>query len=134
MEDDKAKNHILPISQLGIMQMTRQRQEVSISTGLYTGCPYCNGRGIVKSPRTISVEIQRQITSVLRRHKPKDQENGNKDSLAMASLDPSVLERLPTPLRPVVRRATAHRPDDRFRSARQMARAGMLPVGSGPPQ
>jgi len=95
MEDDKAKNHILPISQLGIMQMTRQRQEVSISTGLYTNCPYCNGRGIVKSPRTISVEIQRQITSVLRRLKPKESQNGNESELAIrVMLNPTVLERL----------------------------------------
>lgn len=96
MEDDKAKNHILPISQLGIMQMTRQRQEVSIGTGLYTGCPYCNGRGIVKSPRTISVEIQRQITSILRRLKPKLLENGQaEDGLTIrVMLNPTVLERL----------------------------------------
>jgi len=96
MEDDKAKNHILPISQLGIMQMTRQRQEVSIGTGLYTGCPYCNGRGIVKSPRSISVEIQRQITSVLRRFKPKASENGQEDTglTIRVMLNPTVLERL----------------------------------------
>ena len=31
MSSDKAKNHILPISQLGIMQMTRQRQQESLS-------------------------------------------------------------------------------------------------------
>src|SRR5690606_9517784 len=35
MEKDKAKNHILPISQLGIMQMTRQRHKESVSSGLY---------------------------------------------------------------------------------------------------
>lgn len=96
MEDDKAKNHILQISQLGIMQMTRQRQEVSIGTGLYTGCPYCNGRGIVKSPRSISVEIQRQITSILRRIKPKESLNGQAESglTIRVMLNPTVLERL----------------------------------------
>ena len=31
MSEDKAKTHILPISQLGIMQMTRQRQQESLS-------------------------------------------------------------------------------------------------------
>jgi ribonuclease G len=36
MSEDKAKNHILPISQLGIMQMTRQRQQESLSSNLYT--------------------------------------------------------------------------------------------------
>lgn len=43
--------------------------------------------------------------------------------LAMAALDPSVLERLPVPLRPIVRRATAHLPSDRYQTARDMALA-----------
>ena len=43
--------------------------------------------------------------------------------LAMASLDPTVLERLPAALRPVVRRSTAHRPSDRYTTAREMAEA-----------
>ncbi len=67
MAKDKAKCHILQISQLGIMQMTRQRHKESTFSGLYTGCPYCNGRGIVKSPRTMSVEIQRRLVSTIRR-------------------------------------------------------------------
>lgn len=67
MDKDKAKTHVLPISTLGIMQMTRQRQKESVSSGLYTACPYCQGRGIVKSSRTMSVEIQRRLVSVIRR-------------------------------------------------------------------
>lgn len=67
MDKDRAKNHILPISQLGIMQMTRQRHKESVSSGLYAPCPYCQGRGIVKSSRTMSVEIQRRLVSVIRR-------------------------------------------------------------------
>ena len=94
MEDDRAKSHILPITQLGIMQMTRQRQEVSISTGVYAACPYCRGRGMVKAPRTISVEIQRQITSILRRLQPKGSDNGHEELTIRVMLNPTVLERL----------------------------------------
>lgn len=43
--------------------------------------------------------------------------------LAMAGLDPGVMERLPPTLRPIVRRATAHRPEDRYGDARTMAEA-----------
>lgn len=64
---DKAKNHILPISTLGILQMTRQRQQESLSSNLYTDCPYCRGRGIVKSATTMSVELQRKLAAVIRR-------------------------------------------------------------------
>jgi len=67
MEDDRAKHQILPISQLGMLQMTRQRHTESNTTSMYTDCPHCQGRGIVKNPRTVSVEIQRKLLSVIRR-------------------------------------------------------------------
>ena len=67
MADDRAKHQILPISQLGVLQMTRQRHTESNTTSMYTACPHCQGRGIVKNPRTVSVEIQRKLLSVIRR-------------------------------------------------------------------
>ena len=45
--------------------------------------------------------------------------------LAMASLDPRVMERCPIEVREIVRRATAHRPEDRYASAREMAEAAI---------
>lgn len=66
MEKDKAKSQVLPISQLGIMQMTRQRHAQSNSSGIYVACPYCGGKGIVKSARTMSGEIQRKIVATCR--------------------------------------------------------------------
>ncbi|WP_221030575.1 Rne/Rng family ribonuclease [Actomonas aquatica] len=91
MAQDRAKTHILPISQLGIMQMTRQRQQESLSSNLYTDCPYCRGRGIVKSATTISVELQRKLSSVVRRLTARP----GQDELALRVLvHPSILERL----------------------------------------
>ena len=43
--------------------------------------------------------------------------------LAMSAIDPTVMERLPPPLRTVVRQSTAHRPDDRYQTAKSMASA-----------
>jgi ribonuclease G len=91
MSSDKAKNHILPISQLGIMQMTRQRQQESLSSNLYTDCPYCRGRGIVKSATTMSVELQRKLSSVVRRLQLR--KDGKEYSLRVL-VHPSILERL----------------------------------------
>ncbi len=91
MEEDKAKNHILPISQLGILQMTRQRQQESLSSNLYTDCPYCRGRGIVKSATTMSVELQRRLGSVARRIQMR---NDGKDYNLRVLVHPSILERL----------------------------------------
>jgi ribonuclease G len=91
MSTDKAKNNILPISQLGIMQMTRQRQQESLSSNLYTECPYCRGRGIVKSDTTMSVELQRRLSSVVRRLQTR--KDGKEYSLRVL-VHQSVLERL----------------------------------------
>ena len=91
MADDKAKHNILPISQLGIMQITRQRHDESNSSGIYEPCPYCSGRGIVKSPRAVSIEIQRKITSVVRRLR---EENIEKETNLKIFLHPSTLRRL----------------------------------------
>jgi len=91
MATDKARNHILPISQLGIMQMTRQRQQESLSSNLYTDCPYCRGRGIVKSATTMSVELQRRLSSVVRRLQLR--KDGKEYSLRVM-VNPAILERL----------------------------------------
>ena len=68
LKRDKARTHVLPISQLGLMEMTRQRAAESLASSQYVPCPYCNGRGVVKSPMTLSVELQRRLHSVMRKH------------------------------------------------------------------
>ncbi|MEJ6601456.1 MAG: Rne/Rng family ribonuclease [Verrucomicrobiia bacterium] len=91
MSQDRAKTHVLPISQLGILQMTRQRQQESLSSNLYTDCPYCRGRGIVKSATTTSVELQRRLSSIVRRLQVRD---GDKGHALRVLVHPSILERL----------------------------------------
>lgn len=66
MKRDKAKTHILPISPLGLMEMTRQRAHESIMGSVFVPCPYCNGRGKVKSATSMSVEIQRELHRVMK--------------------------------------------------------------------
>lgn len=91
MSQDKAKTHILPISPLGIMQMTRQRHQESNASGIYTACPYCSSRGIVKSPRTMSVEIQRRLISIIRHEHRKETDAALEFRIL---LHPTNLERL----------------------------------------
>ncbi|MDA1276269.1 MAG: Rne/Rng family ribonuclease [Verrucomicrobia bacterium] len=64
---DRAKTHVLPISQLGLMEMTRQRHSESVRAAVYDDCHYCKGRGKVKSPLTMSVEIQRRLGEILKK-------------------------------------------------------------------
>lgn len=93
MAADRARSHVLPISQLGIMQMTRQRHAESHSSGIYDSCPYCGGKGITKSPRTMSVEIQRKLVSIIRHLRAADSNKGEAIALRVL-LHPENLERL----------------------------------------
>ena len=86
---DKAKTHILPISQLGLMEMTRQRHTESVRSAVYDDCSYCQGRAKVKSSLTMSVEIQRKLTEILK-SRPRDES----DFQLRISVHPTVLERL----------------------------------------
>ncbi len=93
MEHDKAKSQVLPISQLGIMQMTRQRHAQSNASGIYTTCPYCGGKGIVKSARTMSAEIQRKIVATCRTLRAGGE---TKELHMLVMLHPENLQRLQT--------------------------------------
>jgi ribonuclease G len=88
---DKAKTHVLPISQLGLMEMTRQRHSESVRAAVYDDCPYCKGRGKVKSAITMSVEIQRKLNEILKK-RPRD----DSDFQLRIAVHPTVLERLRT--------------------------------------
>jgi len=66
MKKDRAKNTIFHISELGLIQMTRKRVRESLGRSLSTTCPYCEGKGFVKSPDTLCYEILRTIKKLAR--------------------------------------------------------------------
>jgi ribonuclease G len=61
MKRDRAKNTIYNLSELGIIQMTRKRVRESLGRVLCEQCPYCEGKGFVKSARTVVYEILRKL-------------------------------------------------------------------------
>ncbi|MBM3831555.1 MAG: Rne/Rng family ribonuclease [Verrucomicrobia bacterium] len=89
LKRDRAKTHILPISQLGLMEMTRQRHTESIRSTVYQDCPYCKGRAKVKSALTMSVEIQRKLQQIL-----KGRPRTDEDFQLRIISHPAVLDRL----------------------------------------
>jgi len=91
LKRDRAKTHVLPISPLGLMEMTRQRHTESVQEAVYDDCPYCKGRGKVKSALSMSVEIQRKLGEILRK-RPRDES----DFQLRIVVHPKVLERLRT--------------------------------------
>ena len=85
----KAKTQILHISQLGLMEMTRQRLNESLTGAVMEPCSYCNGKGTVKSTMTMSVELQRRLNSVFQK-----QGEGGRDLIVV--VHPDVMHRLRT--------------------------------------
>ncbi|MDQ3200297.1 MAG: Rne/Rng family ribonuclease [Verrucomicrobiota bacterium] len=87
LKRDKAKTHVLPLSSLGLMEMTRQRAQESLSDSIYQNCPYCEGRGVVKTTMSTSVEVHRALNAVMRKYQ---------DSIhdIRVILNPDVLKRL----------------------------------------
>ena len=89
LKRDKSKTHVLPISALGLMEMTRQRAQESLSASVYTPCPYCQGHGKVKSSMSMSVELQRALNCIMRKHQETVHE-------LKVTVHPEVLQRLRT--------------------------------------
>src|SRR5262245_1304570 len=61
LKKDKARSNILKISELGLVEMTRQRTRESLENQLLRPCPHCEGRGRIKSPATVAYDVLRAI-------------------------------------------------------------------------
>jgi ribonuclease G len=61
LEKDKAKTAVLRMSELGLIEMTRKRTKEDINLFLTEACPYCEGKGRLKSPTTICYDIFRDL-------------------------------------------------------------------------
>jgi ribonuclease G len=66
LKKDKSKTNILKISELGLVEMTRKRVRESIGRTLCESCPYCEGKGYVKSRTTMAYELFRELRRELR--------------------------------------------------------------------
>ena len=95
LRKDKAKTHVLPISDLGLMEMTRQRQSESVRETAYSNCDHCSGRGKLKSALTMSVDIQRKLGEIIKkRDKFEQRREEESDFNIRVNVHPSVLDRL----------------------------------------
>ncbi len=58
---DPARTQLVPMSELGLIQLTRKRTRPSLDRTLSRPCPHCHGTGRIKSLPTICLEIRRQL-------------------------------------------------------------------------
>src|SRR5262249_49853034 len=65
---DRARTKILRMSQFGIIEMTRQRQQQSLKRSVYHECSHCLGTGQVKTCESMSIDVMRLLQ--LAAHRP----------------------------------------------------------------
>jgi ribonuclease G len=68
---DRAKTNLVSFSDICVAELTRQRMRRSVETVSYQPCPYCNGRGSVKSVVTMAIEAIRQAKRALKQSSHK---------------------------------------------------------------
>ncbi|QTA78136.1 Ribonuclease E/G family protein [Desulfonema limicola] len=61
LKKDRSKTHILPMSDMGLIQMTRKRVRKSLSRMLCEPCFYCDGEGYLMSGQSICYNIYREV-------------------------------------------------------------------------
>jgi ribonuclease E len=61
MKRDRARTKILRTSPFGLIEMTRQRIRPSLKRSVYSDCPCCSGRGVVKTAESMAIEVVRLL-------------------------------------------------------------------------
>ena len=61
LKRDRIKTFAYPISELGLVQLTRKRTRENVVTMLTESCPTCEGSGYIKSRYTICYEVLRML-------------------------------------------------------------------------
>jgi ribonuclease G len=69
---DRVKTMTGGFSQLGLVEMTRKRTRESLSHMLCEPCPSCEGKGSVKTTRTVVYDILREILREARQFNPRE--------------------------------------------------------------
>ncbi len=69
---DRTKVTVSGFTQLGLVEMTRKRTRESLAHVLCEPCPTCQGRGQVKTARSVCYDILREILREARQFNPKE--------------------------------------------------------------
>jgi len=61
IKNDKMKVHVLGITQLGLVEMTRKKVRHSLSSVLEKVCPFCEGKGKLISEETVCIKLKKEL-------------------------------------------------------------------------
>ena len=72
LQRDRVKTSAGGFSQLGLVEMTRKRTRESLAHMLCEPCAVCEGKGIVKTARSVAYDIFREILREARQFNPRE--------------------------------------------------------------
>lgn len=61
LDEDRTKTHVVEISPLGLVEMTRQNVTDGVREIMTKRCPVCDGEGVVLSEDTVAVHVERHL-------------------------------------------------------------------------
>lgn len=67
---DRSKTHIIDLTQLGLVEITRKRVYQDLEEVMRMPCPYCDGKGRVLSGETMTHRVRRELRRLLTSQKP----------------------------------------------------------------
>lgn len=69
LKKDRARTRVYPFSDLGLVEMTRQREQDSFLHKAYETCPFCDGEGLVKTNFSFGLEVERRLLTAFSERK-----------------------------------------------------------------
>jgi ribonuclease G len=69
---DRARTRLLPISDFGLIEITRQRSRWNLEKTLTRTCPECAGTGHVKTDLSVAMDLRRELSRVFPLYGPKE--------------------------------------------------------------
>jgi len=63
MARDRARTRLLPVSEFGLIEITRQRSRGNLERILTRACPECSGSGRVRTDMTVALDLRRRLLS-----------------------------------------------------------------------
>ncbi len=61
LDEDRTKTHVVEISPLGLVEMTRQNVTDGVREIMTKRCPVCEGEGVILSEETVALHVERHL-------------------------------------------------------------------------
>jgi ribonuclease G len=69
LDEDRTRTHVVEISPLGLVEMTRQNVSEGVREIMNKTCPTCEGEGVVRSEETIAIDVERRLRKLVKSSK-----------------------------------------------------------------